>query len=201
MSSKPVGIVLTLISVSMLLLLSNCSYKPTVLPSNLSLVPVEYQSNKLRFFFKGNNLIQKGKILIKLKGGKGIFTFISPLNKVLFQLFYTPKKTILICKKRKKFWQGSFSYLINRMWNLDLNFNQLLNLIIHNKVPKQKFKKQLLEIELDDNNKNFPRRMNITNQNLNLKLVIYYQKFLQGTFNFNQSLDGLEFSLLEKIFE
>jgi hypothetical protein len=142
-----------------------------------------------------------GKIIWFYHRDRGKMLFLSPLNQVYFELLVEGERALLISRKEKKFWSGSFSGLLHRLWNIDVPYSQLLALVSEGTIPQTHHQKPLvfnIEKAQDDGQ---PSRIEISNDDVCLKLKISRKKTRQGLLKFAPNLESLQRVGIEEILE
>jgi hypothetical protein len=185
------------IIISLLALIScyNCHFNRPV--NSLSHNQTSLSLFKIKFNLRTVNGVNRGKILLKTdSGNRAILTFLSPLNQILFRILIKRNVTLLICRKRGKYWQGSFKEIITILWGVDLKFNDFINLIKHNTIPDTRHITHSLSIDILK--ESFPKQIKITAPDSTLELRIRKKKISNG-FNFTHSINGLRNSSLRSI--
>jgi hypothetical protein len=148
---------------------------------------------------------QNFKILLKYDDSRDKMFFLSPLNQVYGLLLLEGEKAVLINIKKKKYWKGNFSFLLQEIWNLDFDYREFKQLMVDGKVPEDKIKKQGIEISFEQNQSNTnqekPQRLQIISGDLLLKIKISQRKTGKGAISFAKNLDGMKKTTIRELLE
>jgi len=90
---------------------------------------------------------------MKFDRDKTKILFLSPFNQIYFQLFVEKSAALLINVKKKKYWEGDFKNLIEEMWNIDLDLDELKMLIMKGIVPERKISQSGMKFTMKDDKK------------------------------------------------
>ena len=154
----------------LLLLLPFCSRLDyDIVPHKTAL----YHSLRLKINARNTRDSQKQnfKILLKYDATRDKMFFLSPLNQVYGLLLLEGEKALLINTKKKTYWQGTFNELLREMWDLDFEYREFKQLLVHGIIPERKLQKQGIEISFPgEGSRTEPEKMTITSGNLLLKI-------------------------------
>lgn len=134
-----------------------------------------------------------GRILWFFDTHRGKMLFLSPLNQIYFELLVEGEDALLISRKEKKYWKGSFSKLLRRLWNLNVRYNQLLALVNEGKIPAKTGRQKPLIFNINKGrDTGQPSRIEIESDDVSLILKISSKKTRQGQIKFIFRLDELQ---------
>jgi hypothetical protein len=166
-----------------------------------------YHSLRIKVNAKNTSSNQKQnfKILLKYDDSRDKMFFLSPLNQVYGLLLLEGEKAVLISTKKKKYWKGNFSSLLQEIWKLDFNYREFKQLIVDGVVPEDKIKKQDIKISFEQNpsntNREKPQRMQIISGDLLLKIKISQRKTGKGVISFAKNLKGMKKTSIRELLE
>lgn len=134
-----------------------------------------------------------GKILWFFDRFRGKMLFLSPLNQVYYELLVEQEEALLISRKEKKYWKGSFSNLLKRLWNIDVKYHQLMALVNEGKIPRKTRFQQPLVFNIDKSqDSGQPTKIEISGSDVTLKFKISRKKTRQGRLKFDPKLTALQ---------
>jgi hypothetical protein len=187
-----------------LFLLSFCSrLKYDVIPHQTAV----YYSLRIKVNAKntGSHQKQNFKILLKYDDSRDKMFFLSPLNQVYGLLLLEGEKAVLISTKKKKYWKGNFSFLLQEIWKLNFDYREFKQLIVDGVVPEDKIKKQDIEISFEQTpsstTREKPQRMQIISGDLLLKIKISHRKTGKGVISFAKNLKGMKKTGIRELLE
>jgi hypothetical protein len=179
------------------MLVVSCAPRKISLPSDW---PGLHNHIKLKFSIKDGEKKDSGKIILKFDRYKSKILFLSPLNQIYFKLYVEKSEALLINTKKKKFWQGNFGILINEMWNIDLELDELKMLIMEGTVPERKVKNSRMVFDLEnDKRSGKPRSIKILKDDILLHIKVQNRKTRRGKIEFYVDFSRLEKTELENI--
>jgi hypothetical protein len=108
-----------------------------------------YQTMSIKFNFMDRQGKQKGRIHWRFDERSGKFLFFTPLNQVALELDTVGEVALLINFDKKIFWRGDFSFLLNRIWGIDISLTELKLLLNNGLVPEAKIKEKGLVFSLE----------------------------------------------------
>ncbi|MCP4156127.1 MAG: outer membrane lipoprotein LolB [bacterium] len=142
---------------------------------------------------------QNFKIVLKYDANQDKMLFLSPLNQVYGQLFVKNEQVLLINTKKKRSWKGHFASLIKKIWGLDLNYSQFKALILKGTLPTKKMADKGLDISIEKDEKNIPKRIIISRSKGLIKLKIYNRKTGKGIINFSPPPGNIQETDIEDV--
>jgi hypothetical protein len=132
-----------------------------------------FQTMSIKFNFMDRQGKENGRIHWRFDDRQGKFLFFTPLNQVAMELDTDGELALLINFDKKIFWRGDFSFLLNRLWGIDLTLQELKLLLIQGLVPQEKIKGKGIVISLETNPKDqLPQIVNIKQNDASLTLKI-----------------------------
>lgn len=155
---------------------------------------------KLNIKLYRENRKGSGKILWFFDQSRGKMLFLSPLNQVYFELLVERERALLISRKEKKYWSGAFSHLLKRLWNLDVNYRQLLALVNEGAIPRKTDNPKPMVFNIDKSqDSGHPSKIEIISDDVTLKLKISRRKPRSGRLKFTPELKSLKRVGIEEI--
>ena len=119
---------------------------------------------------------------------------------LLGQLYIYQEKAILINNRRKLYWEGDFSGLIKKLWDLDMTYLKFKNLVLEGIIPENNMSLQDLSIAILSKHKNGnPLRIEIVRRAVTIKLKIYSRKKGRGRINFTPPLKEMVLATIDEI--
>jgi hypothetical protein len=179
------------------LVFNNCVPKRYTL--NLD-VPGFHHSIRLKFSFKNDRERQSGKIVMKFDSRRAKILFLSPLNQVYFKLLVENNRGILINTRERKYWEGGFDELLKKMWEINLCFDDLKQLIHQGVIPRQKLEASGFQLKLEkDRESGNPTRVILNNDQVILNLKILNRRQKKGTVQFYLDVSKMTRSEIEQV--
>lgn len=80
--------------------------------------------------------LRGGRILVKIQRASGLILFLSPLNQVVLKLEVADGEATLFNPKKKNFWRGTVSEMMQTLWGLPLDWRTLSALLLEGRVPR-----------------------------------------------------------------
>ena len=155
---------------------------------------------KLKFSIREGKKKDSGKIILKFDRDKSKVLFLSPFNQIYLKLYVEKSEALLINTKKKKFWQGDFRTLIDEMWNIDLEFEELKMLIMMGTVPKRKIKDSSMVFILEDDKRSGkPKSIKIQKDTILLHIKVQNRKKRNGKIEFYVDFTRLEKTELRNV--
>jgi len=132
-----------------------------------------FQSLTITFNFSDSQGKQSGRVHWRFDAGNAKFLFFNPLNQVALELDIAGETALLLRPGKKLYWQGDFSFLLERMWGIQLNFEELKQLILAGAIPEEKTigKDIRIDLETEPGNRS-PRIIHIRQNDADLTLKI-----------------------------
>jgi hypothetical protein len=164
------------------LVFGSCAPRKIALPGDS---PGYHNHIKLKFSIRDGENKDSGKIILKFDRDKSKVLFLSPFNQIYLKLYIEKSEALLINTKKKKFWQGDFRTLIDEMWNIDLEFEELKMLIMQGTVPKREIKNSSMAFILEDDKKSGkPKSIKIQKDTILLHIKVQNRKTRKGKIEF-----------------
>ncbi|MEI6614687.1 MAG: lipoprotein insertase outer membrane protein LolB [Chrysiogenales bacterium] len=127
----------------------------------------------IKFNFHDRQGKQNGRIHWRFDVKHSKMLFFTPVNQVGLELDTDGEKTLLLRLSKKLYWQGDFSFLLDRLWGIDLTLEELKQLLIKGLIPEAKIKEKGIVIDLANNPKDqSPQIVNIRQNDATLTLKI-----------------------------
>ncbi len=76
-----------------------------------------------------------GRIVVKIQARQGMILFLTPLNQVALKLEVADGGALLFNPRRKNYWQGSVGELMEQLWDLPMNWDELVMLLLEGRLP------------------------------------------------------------------
>jgi len=187
-----------------LVLMSTACSRPTydVTPAN----GVFFQSLRIKVNVKNLETGRRGsfKVLLKYNVAGDKMFFLSPLNQVFGLLFVEGERAMLVNNKKKNYWTGEFSQLMQFMWGdqMDFRYDQFKALVVSGILPRKDLRKQGVEISVEhEADKEHPASLKMTAPDISVKIKITDRKTLQGKLSLEFDLHGLKQARLREVLE
>jgi len=137
---------------------------------------------------------------MKFDRDKTKILFLSPFNQIYFQLFVEKSAALLINVKKKKYWEGDFKNLIEEMWNIDLDLDELKMLIMKGIVPERKISQSGMKFTMKDDKKTKkPKSIKIQQGEILLQLIIQKRKIKNGKIELYVNFNRYKKSSMRKV--
>jgi hypothetical protein len=141
-----------------------------------------FQTINIKFNFNDLQGKQNGRIHWRFDEKHSKILFFTPINQVGLELDVAGETAFLINFDKKKYWQGDFSFLLNRMWGIDLTLEEIEQLLIKGLIPETKIKEKGIVIYLETSaNDQSPQIVNIRQNDANLTLNILKKDIRPGS--------------------
>ena len=141
-----------------------------------------FQSMSIKFNFSDRQGKHNGRIHWRFDEHNAKFLFFTPINQVGLELDAAGENALLINLKNKTYWQGDFSFLLNRLWGIDLSLEELKQLLTKGLIPEAKIKEKGIVISLETNPKDrSPQIVNIRQNDVALILKILINETRPGS--------------------
>lgn len=128
----------------------------------------------IKFSFSDLQGKQNGRLHWRFDARNAKFLFFTPLNQVGLELDVAGETALLLRPGKKLYWRGDFSILLNRLWGIDLNLEELKQLVVKGSIPEAKAKAKGMVILLEYDTEDRSLHMVTVRQNdaiLTLKIV------------------------------
>jgi hypothetical protein len=136
-------------------------------------VGASFQTMSIKFNFSDLQGKQNGRIHWRFDAYNSKFLFFTPFNQIGLELDVTSEKALLINLKNKIYWQGDFSFLLRRLWGIELTLQELKQLLTMGQIPATRIKDKEIVISLETNPKvRSPQIVNIRQNDAALTLKI-----------------------------
>lgn len=173
-----------------LLAIGSCAPRKITLPGDSTGL---HNHIKLKFSIGDGEKKDSGKIILKFDRDKSKILFLSPFNQIYYKLYVEKSEALLINTRKKKFWQGDFKTLIEEMWNIDLELDELKMLIMRGTVPDRKVKDSSMEFSLENDKKSGkPKSIKIQKENILLQIKVQNRKVKKGKIEFYVNFSRLK---------
>jgi hypothetical protein len=127
----------------------------------------------IKFNFSDRQGKQNGRIHWRFDAHNSKFLFFTPFNQVGLELDVAGENALLINLKNKIYWQGDFSFLLHRLWGIELTLQELKQILTMGQIPVTKIKDKEIVIFLETNPKvRSPQIVNIRQNDAALTLKI-----------------------------
>lgn len=81
--------------------------------------------------------LKGGRVMLKIQEQQGLVLFLTPLNQVALKLEVSSGgQAALFNPKTRGFWKGAMSRMMTEMWNLPLDWSDLIALLLHGRMPR-----------------------------------------------------------------
>jgi hypothetical protein len=132
-----------------------------------------FQTMNIKFNFSDSQGKQSGRIHWRFDDQYSKILFFTPLNQVGLELDAVGEISLLVRLNKKIFWRGDFSYLLDRLWGIDLTLEELKQLLIKGQIPAVKIKDKGIVVSLETDHKDqSPQIVNIRQNDAALTLKI-----------------------------
>jgi hypothetical protein len=143
---------------------------------------VYFQTMSIKFNFSDRQGKQNGRIHWRFDEQHSKILFFTPINQVGLELDVAGENALLINLKNKMYWQGDFSFLLNRLWGIDLTLEELKQVLTKGLIPEAKTKGKGIIISLKTNTKDqSPQIVNIRQSDATLTLKILKSETRPGS--------------------
>jgi len=176
----------------------SCStYKYKITPENNDI----HRLIRLKINYKDSKNKYSGKVIVlKQNNNKKIF-ILNPLGRVHFKLILNGNITTAIYVKKKKYWTGTFKKFIQKLWSINLSFDEFYSIIISGKISdKLKDKSINIKINSRDDNKT-PKTIVFTRDNTYLKFKVLKNQEKSGKIDFHINKKLIKKVSLRELFE
>jgi hypothetical protein len=141
-----------------------------------------FQTMSIKFNFSDRQGKQNGRIHWRFDAHKAKFLFFTPFNQVGLELDVAGENALVINLKNKMYWQGDFSFLLNRLWGIDLTLQELKQLLTNGLIPETKIKEKGIVITLETNDEDLaPQIVNIRQNDVTLILKVLKKEIRPGS--------------------
>ncbi len=148
-----------------------------------------------------DNRKNKLKILLSYDSKGDRLLFFGPMNQVLFEIHISGNYSKIIVPKRKKFWTGEFRMFLIKLWNIDLSYNEIKDLLLHGRVNAKKLRKNGFFMQIfDSENKKRPVVIKLTGEKISLEFKVSGITTRNGKINLSRNLSGYKKVSLEQLF-
>jgi len=154
-----------------------------VKPKIRQTIPSEayFQTMSIKFNFSDHQGKHNGRVHWRFDEQHSKILFFTPLNQVGLELDVANEISLLLRPSKKLYWRGDFSYLLNRLWGIDLTLEELKQLLIKGLIPEAKIKEKGIVISLETYPKNHsPQIVNIRQSDAILTLKILKKDIRPG---------------------
>jgi len=172
-----------LLSLLAVAILSNCSRLHYDITPDAEAM---YRSMRLKFNVKNLHTgdRQHFKVLLKYNSKGDKMFFLSPLNQIYGILTIENERALLVNNRKKRYWLGNFSQLLQYMWGREMDFRyaQFKKLVTDGQIPQRVLKAKHIDVDIassDDNSK--PQSLTITNPDVLVKVKISGRKRSSGS--------------------
>ncbi len=145
-----------------------------------------YSTIRAKYIHRGKK--EKAKILLKFNKDGDRLIFLGILNQVMFEIIVRNEKTLLIIRKKKKYWTGSFSDFSKKFWNLEISYIELKRLLFFHTISEALKANQDFNITLSKTKKYLRTVINGKGQILDIKTIPIKSKI--SKLNLNRELKG-----------
>ena len=141
----------------------------TPAPSDVS----SFQAMTIKFNFSGPQGRQNGKVFLRFDDRRAKFIFFNPLNQVALELDVDGETALLLRPDKKLSWRGDFNRLLDRLWGIELNFQELKQLVLKGTLPEGRTTGKDISIQLESASaERLPRTVRIRRHDAELTLKI-----------------------------
>ncbi|MEI6614366.1 MAG: lipoprotein insertase outer membrane protein LolB [Chrysiogenales bacterium] len=139
----------------------------------------------IRFNFSDLQGKQNGRIHWRFDRFNAKFLFFTPLNQVSLELDVKGETALLLRPGRKQYWRGDFSFLLDRLWGIELTMEDLKQLLIKGLIPEAKMKEKGIAIDLETDPKDHsPQRVHFRRNDVDLNIKIMQSENRPGSIVF-----------------
>lgn len=140
-----------------------------------------FQTMSIKFNFSDRQGKQNGRIHWRFDEQHSKILFFTPINQVGLELDVAGETSLLVRPSKKLYWRGDFSFLLHRLWGIDLTLQELKQLLIKGLIPEAKIKEKGIVISLETNRKDqSPQIVNIRQSDAILTLKILKKDIRPG---------------------
>jgi len=172
------------------------TYKYKITPENkdthrMIRLKINYQDSKNKY---------SGKVIVlKQKNNKKIF-ILNPLGRVHFKLILNGNSTTAIYVKKKKYWTGTFKEFIQKLWSINLSFDEFYNIIISGEIS-DKFKDKSINVIINMDSNKLPKTIVFTKDKTYVKFKILINQEKSGKIDFHINKQLIKKVPLRELFE
>lgn len=91
-----------------------------------------FRALSIKFSFHDPLARQSGRVSWRFDDHSSKFLFFNPLNQAGIELDVAAEDAVLVNHRKKAFWRGDFSGLLDRMWGIALTLSDLKSLLAEN---------------------------------------------------------------------
>jgi hypothetical protein len=141
---KPLPVSILLV----ILLFSSCT-PPAVEPPRTG-IPGEpvFESLRLKADWKRESERQSGRLSWHHDAGRGKLLIFDPFNRPLLEIQCVGEEVTVLNHRRKRFWQGGFRQLLERMWGVSLTLAELRAIVENGQLPDSLADRPDLHVEI-----------------------------------------------------
>ena len=125
--------------------------------------------------------------------------FLSPLNQVVAQLFIENGQALLVKRKKRLFWRGRADRLIRDLWLIDLNWRELRDWLLEDRVPAERLRETGMWHESERDGAGALRRISIGDGSVAVSLKVLDRRSRPGGVNWNPDTGGADEAALEQV--
>jgi hypothetical protein len=103
----------------------------------------------MKFSFRDGETSQNGRVLWRFDAGSSKFIFFNALNQSGLELDVDGEHAVLVNFNAKSFWTGDFSYLLDRIWGINLPLAAWKELLLSGKVSRSLLAENGIEASMD----------------------------------------------------
>jgi hypothetical protein len=112
-----------------------------------------FQTMSIKFNFSDRQGKQNGRIHWRFDEQHSKILFFTPINQVGLELDVAGETSLLVRQSKKLYWRGDFSFLLHRLWGIELTLQELKQLVIKGQIPATKIKDKGIVVSLETNPK------------------------------------------------
>ncbi len=132
-----------------------------------------FHSMSIKFNYSDVQARQNGKVHVRFDERHAKFILFNPLNQVALQLDVAGEKARLVRPGKKLYWRGDFSYLLDRLWGIELTWAELKEILLTGSIPQAKITEKGIVVCLENNpDSRMPRTIKIKQDDAELILKI-----------------------------
>ncbi len=175
----------------------SCStYKYKITPENKD----THRMIRLKINYKDSKNKYSGKVIVlKQNNNKKIF-ILNPLGRVHFKLILDGDTTTAIYVKKKKYWTGTFKGFIQKLWSINLSFDEFYDIIISGKIS-EKLKEKSINIKINRDGNKTPKTIVFTKDKTYVKFKILKNQKKSGIIDFHINKKLLKNVSLRELFK
>ena len=141
-----------------------------------------FQTMSIKFNFHDRQGKQNGRIHWRFDEQHSKILFFTPINQVGLELDIAGETSLLVRQSKKLYWRGDFSYLLERLWGIDLTLEELKQLLIKGQIPATKIEDKGIVVSLEINPKDqSPQIVHIGQNDANLTIQILKKEIRPGS--------------------